>query len=256
MPDYVVFTLAGPLASFATVAGNERRGTEPRPGHAMLAGLLSAALGIRRTQAADLSAISDACRFAIRTDKSGQPVTDFHTAQSAKRKKGFTPETRRQMLQDGTRRTIVTRREYLQDIRFTIAVIFQHGEITPAQLKEKLRSPLFTLYLGRKSCPPALPLDPCIIEGASSPEEAFSNYDKLTENRALKLWQANQFYGRSESEYSELAVDARIGERSETHRRERRRVRPVDRNSWRFETLDELVLSAPKAPDGQSPEEN
>lgn len=248
MPDYIVFTLAGPLGSFATVAGNERRGTEARPGHAMLVGLLSAALGIRRTEEAALMAISDACKFAIRTDQPGQLLTDFHTAQSAKRKKGFAPLTRRQMLEEGTRTTIVTRREYLEDIRFTIAVLFQHGNISQDQLIEKLRTPIFSLYLGRKSCPPALPLDPHLIEGAATPEDALTEHDIKTKYRAEKFWLHPRLVSRRPAESRELAIDARMGERSTTHRRERRRVKPVDRNSWRFQSLDELVLSAPNAP--------
>src|SRR5690606_37034561 len=74
MGEYIVFTLAAPLASFGGVAGNERRGSMDRPGHSMLAGLVSAALGIRRIDEDLLRRLSDACRFAVRADAPGQPL--------------------------------------------------------------------------------------------------------------------------------------------------------------------------------------
>ncbi len=250
MPDFVVFTLAGPMASFGTVAGNERRGTESRPGHSMLVGLLAAALGIRRTEALALAGLSDACRFAVRVDRPGMLMTDYHTVQSAKRNKKIAGvATRREMLIEGDRTTIVTRREYLMDVHFTVAVAFAHASIAPAVLVEALRRPGFALYLGRKSCPPALPLNPILIVGAGGGEDAFDRYDDATQRRADCFWgsRSRRARERTRSTGSEIALDARLGTAAAAHRRERRRVRPVDRGTWRFDPLDELVLAAPAA---------
>ncbi|MFN4207948.1 MAG: type I-E CRISPR-associated protein Cas5/CasD [Agrobacterium albertimagni] len=248
MPDFIVFTLAGPMASFGTVAGNERRGTEWRPGHSMLVGILAAALGIRRKQAGQLAELSDACQFAVRVDRPGTLMTDYHTAQSAKRNsklKGVA--TRREMLLKGDRTTIVTFREYLMDVQFTVAVAFIHPTIAPAALVEALQQPALTLYLGRKSCPPSLPLNPKLIADAAGGEDAFYRYDIETSGQASQFWGSFSRTRREQkrSTAPEIALDARLGASASTHRRERRRVRPVDRGTWRFDPLDELVLSAP-----------
>ena len=249
MSDFVVFTLAGPMASFGTVAGNERRGTESRPGHSMLVGLLAAALGIRRTEALRLAALSDACQFAVRVDRPGVLMTDYHTVQSAKRNKKIDGvATRREMLIEGDRTTIVTRREYLMDVQFTVAVAFTHVTIAPAALVEALRRPGFVFYIGRKSCPPSLPLNPRLIPEASRIEDAFEGYDLLTVGHAACFWGHGARTRRepNRSAGPEIAIDARLGTAAPTHRRERRRVRPVDRGTWRFDPLDELVVSTPR----------
>lgn len=258
MAEFVVFTLAGPMASFGTVAGNERRGTESRPGHSMLVGLLAAALGIRRTETAKLIGLSDACRFAVRVDRPGMLMTDYHTVQSAKRNRKLEGvATRREMLLEGDRTTIVTRREYLMDVEFTVAVAFTHPIIASAALVEALKRPALTLYLGRKSCPPSLPLNPKLIAEANSGEDAFDRYDLATLGRASCFWGSCSRSGRERNRSTdpEIALDARLGTSAPTHRRERRRVWPVDRGTWRFDPLDELVVPAPrKQPAGRNDE--
>ena len=236
MPCFIVFTLAGPLASFGSVAGNVRRGTESRPGHAMLVGLVAAALGIRRDQSGELAALSDACKFAVRVDQPGELMTDFHTAQSAKRTRGFAPKTRRQMLVEGERTTIVTRREYLCDVRFTIAADIDHPRLSQSDVIACLKQPRFTLYLGRKSCPPALPLDPLSVEAATV-DGAFGHYDTEAGKRLAALTLRDEAT-------KDIAVDARLDVSAPPARRERRRVLPVDRGTWRFDPLEELVLTA------------
>lgn len=51
---------------------------------------------------------------------------------------------------------MLTRREYLCDASFLVAL--QGGEGTIAEVKEALKAPKWTLYLGRKCCPPSRPL--------------------------------------------------------------------------------------------------
>src|SRR5687768_6196821 len=122
MPLFTVFTLAGPLASFGGVAGNERRGSLARPGHSLLVGLVAAALGIRRNEEARLAGLSGACRFAVRADASGQLLVDYHTVQTAKERRGFRPQTRRALLAEGDLVTTLTEREYRTDVCFTVAL--------------------------------------------------------------------------------------------------------------------------------------
>ena len=52
------------------------------------------------------------------------------------------------------------------------------------QLAEALRKPKFVLYLGRKSCPLAAPLHPCIVDGDTI-QLALDDYQQ----RLSVLWQ-------------------------------------------------------------------
>jgi CRISPR system Cascade subunit CasD len=67
--------------------------------------------------------------------------------------------------------TILSTRDYRQDAACLVAV--QPGAEAPHALDalaEALKKPRFVLYLGRKSCPPAAPLHPQLIDAQSALE--------------------------------------------------------------------------------------
>ncbi len=246
MPRYTVFTLAGPLASFGGVAGNERRGSMDRPGHSMLVGLVSAAFGIRRSDEDQLARLSAACRFAVRADAPGHPLIDYHTVQTAALRRGVAPTTRKQLLDGGRAEgrldTTLTRREYRTDVRFTVAVELEGETFTHEAIDDALRRPRLVLYLGRKSCPPSLPLDPMAMTAETVPQ-AFAAYDDATGHRARDLssfWQGDGTISGDATIFPPKAVNL-------PHRRESRRVKPLSRRTWQFALLDDLVLLDPPA---------
>jgi CRISPR system Cascade subunit CasD len=244
MPRYTVFTLAGPFASFGGVAGNERRGSMDRPGHSMLVGLVSAALGIRRSDEDRLARLSAACRFAVRADAPGQPLIDYHTVQTAALRRGFAPTTRKQLLDGGRAAgrldTTLTRREYRTDVRFTVAVELAGEALTHEAIDAALRWPRLVLYLGRKSCPPSLPLDPKSMTAETVPQ-AFAAYDEATGHRACELAGFRRGDGTISGEAEIFPPNAG----NLPHRREARRVKPLSRRTWQFALLDDLVLLDP-----------
>ena len=73
-------------------------------------------------------------------------------------------------------KTILSTRDYRCDALYTVCLWpFSHATV-PIPLEEllgKLMYPVFTLYLGRKSCPLTLPLQPQLIK-AQNISEAFS----------------------------------------------------------------------------------
>ena len=90
---------------------------------------------------------------------------DYHTTQvpssgSGRNRRQFA--TRRDELTAVPRpdlNTILSRRDYRLDALYTIALWERPGAPRPlAELAARLHEPVFTLYLGRKSCPLALPL--------------------------------------------------------------------------------------------------
>ncbi|MEE2038065.1 type I-E CRISPR-associated protein Cas5/CasD [Nocardiopsis sp. CT-R113] len=130
--------LAGPLQSWGSASRFARRGTENAPTKSGVIGLLAAALGRDRT--ADLSDLA-ALRFGVRVDQPGVRVRDYQTAKH---------------LVTGVSMP-VSERFYLSDAVFVAAV--EGDTDLVADLYRAVRAPVYLPYLGRRSCPPARPVD-------------------------------------------------------------------------------------------------
>lgn len=169
MVDYLVFQLYGPLASWGAPAVGEARPTSDHPGRSALIGLIAAALGIRRDDAARQQSLSDALQFGVKQMTPGTLVRDFHTIQVPKRNRNAQYLTRKDELAfPGDRlNTIISRREYRCDGLWYVAVtLTPKSDWTLLELADALRCPVFTPYMGRKACPLAAPLAPCIVRAA------------------------------------------------------------------------------------------
>jgi CRISPR system Cascade subunit CasD len=173
MPSFLLFRLYGPLASWGEVAVGEARLTALQPTRSALLGLLGAALGLRRGDEASFTALGATLRFAVFVGRPGVPARDFHTIQVAPPQRGRSRPTRTDQLR-GRRHelaTILSYRDYRCDALYDVAA-WQEGEGEPAfplaRLEAALKRPVFTLYLGRKSCPTALPLGARVVESETA----------------------------------------------------------------------------------------
>jgi len=178
--DFLVFQLQAPLASWGDAAVGEYRGSINYPGSSALTGLLGAALGIRREDDEAHLALSRGYRIAVGMVAEGALLRDYHTAQVPPEAalKGFPHRTRRDELSiPGYKlKTILSTRDYRSNGSWRVAV--QEAEKPPytlSCLRDALMQPRFVLYLGRKSCPPAAPLDPRVI-AADTALAAFDAY--------------------------------------------------------------------------------
>jgi CRISPR system Cascade subunit CasD len=83
--------------------------------------------------------------------------------------------------------TILTRREYRVRILATAGIASRDGSARLEKIASALRSPCYTPYLGRMSCPFGLPFYPIISEAACV-RDAFRNFDeaKTDEIRAFE----------------------------------------------------------------------
>lgn len=106
-------------------------------------GLLCAALGRDRKETIDDLA---ALRMGVRIDSPGQLVTDFHTAREVRR--GNTK---------ASLETVMTHRQYLCDASFLIGLEAEDETILTT-LEYALQNPVYLLALGRKACPPSIPI--------------------------------------------------------------------------------------------------
>ncbi|MDA8084372.1 MAG: type I-E CRISPR-associated protein Cas5/CasD [Nitrospiraceae bacterium] len=176
--EYLLFRLYGPLASWGEIAVGESRHSASYPGKSALLGLLAAGLGIRRDEEQRQAALAAGYRFAVKVISAGHPLRDYHTAQAPDSVGKFVYRTRRDELVMGKERlgTVLSSREYRCDSLNLVAVAAEEGApYSLAELRDALLKPRFHLYLGRKSCPLAAPLNP-LIRTASGFGEALDSY--------------------------------------------------------------------------------
>lgn len=131
----LLLRLAAPLQAWGTDSKFEVRRTNREPSKSGVIGLLAAALGLRRD--ADLTELS-ALRFGVRVDRNGEVIKDFHMAKADKT-------------------SYLTYRYYLSDAVFLVGLESEDRNFLE-KIERALRNPCFPLFLGRRSCPPTLPL--------------------------------------------------------------------------------------------------
>ena len=176
MREHLVFLLSGPMASFGGYAGHERRGSGVVPMRSAVLGLVGAALGIDRADAEGQAALR-AYSVAVQPFQQSAPLRDYHTVQTVPTARAKRPPTRKHALARVGREanTIITIRDYRCDVLIGVA-LWGDGRWTLGELSLQLRRPVFPLYLGRKSCPLASPLNPEVMM-AAGPVEALARIE-------------------------------------------------------------------------------
>lgn len=168
MQPFLIFGLTASLGAMGELAGHERRGALLWPGRSAIIGLMGAALGIRRK--GDFSAL-EALDLTLGLYDSGMPLRDYHTIETVPSAAVKNANSRPEALRTarGRTNTTITLRDYRSGPLFGVAVT---GEGL-APLAAALNAPVFTLYLGRKSCPLAAPPGARLVQ-AEGPEAALS----------------------------------------------------------------------------------
>ena len=164
MREHLLFVLCAPMGAFGSYAGHERRGTDLVPSRSAILGLLGAALGVERADAHGQAALR---RYGVaaRPLTKNSALRDYHTVQTVPAKIR-SPGSRRAAIDAIGREinTTITVRDYRADVAVAVAVWGRDERWSLAQVAAALRRPAFVLYLGRKSCPLAAPVNPCIVE--------------------------------------------------------------------------------------------
>lgn len=187
--ETLIFQLQAPLSSWGEVAVGEYRPSAEYPSQSAIAGLLGAALGIARDDDAAQTKLRTGYRLAVGVLNQGRLLRDYHTAQVPGRAdlKKRPHATRRDELSlpKADLNTILSSRDYRQDAAALVAVqTVANASYSLVQLAEALKKPKFVLYLGRKACPLAVPLHPCVLS-AETINTAFSDYQQ----QLADLWQ-------------------------------------------------------------------
>lgn len=152
-----------PLQSWGTQSEYIVRDTGREPSKSGIIGLLCAALGRDRAEPVDDLA---ALKMSIRIDREGKILRDFHT---------ITDKTRNKPS------TTLSTRYYLMDAMFLVGLEGDYDQLK--RLHYALHNPHWSLFLGRKSCPPSRP--PYLSNGLladHSLDEAIRAYPWLGQN--------------------------------------------------------------------------
>lgn len=176
----LLLRLAAPMQAWGSDSRFEVRRTGREPTKSGVIGLLAAALGRSREDSVD-----DLCklRFGVRVDQEGELLRDFHTAQG--------------------KTNYVTTRYYLCDAVFLVGLESDDDEQLK-RLEQALQSPIYPIFLGRRSCPPTLPVTLGIRES------------NLIDTLKSEPWAASQWMQRkhrTKSPALRLITDAGCGGR-------------------------------------------
>ncbi len=255
MKNYLIFRLYGALSSWGDIAVGDIRPSYRYPSKSAVIGLIAAALGVKRDEHDKQSELAKLI-FSVRVDVIGSPIEDYHTVQAPsdqaikndRAKEYWTRIDEIYAIKWRVVRSkssaeagaIQSRRTYYCDSIYTVALCENKNEnlnwqtLKVSKLKdfiEFLRKPQFVLYLGRKSCPLGLPLEPQVVLAKNCrnafQQAKFKFADEL--NFLLKKATILQYYTQEEIEDSHMKLS--------------RRDQPVNRTTWQFTERDEYYFS-------------
>ncbi|MFD5425586.1 type I-E CRISPR-associated protein Cas5/CasD [Streptomyces sp. NPDC127084] len=172
--------LDGPLQAWGASARFARRTTESAPTKSGVIGLLAAARGMHRGDDTQLMQLA-ALRFGVRIDQPGTRVRDYQTAQHQITKTSMP----------------ISERYYLADAIFVAAVEGQDELIN--ELNAALSAPVHAPFLGRRSCPPARPVQLSVHRDAD-----------ITQALRDEPWQAAHWYRKARGWQNPVSLTALI----------------------------------------------
>ena len=142
--------LEGPLQSWGMMDKWNTRNTMSMPTKSGIVGILACAMGLSRGDDR-IKLYNEKLQIAIRQDKAGKIISDFHTVKGQIRT--AEGKIRGKAGEDGV---ITSNRQYLQDAAFLAAITGDEDLLKCCT--EALFSPVWPVYLGRKNCVPTRPI--------------------------------------------------------------------------------------------------
>jgi len=131
----LLLRLSAPLQSWGAESKFETRRTQNFPTKSGVIGLLASAMGYSREDSLENL---NALKFGIRIDRDGELLRDYHVAKNQKD-------------------SYITQRYYLADAVFLAGLESQDTAFLN-KIADALKNPVYPLFLGRRSCPPTMPL--------------------------------------------------------------------------------------------------
>lgn len=141
----LLLRFAAPLQAWGSSSKFDIRTTEREPTKSGVIGMIASALGIQRNaeNADDELKKLNEMRFGVRVEKEGKLIKDFHMVRKIENRKMTA--------------SYITDRYYLSDAVFLVAIESNDTELLK-KIESALQRPVYPLFLGRRSCPPTLPV--------------------------------------------------------------------------------------------------
>lgn len=229
--QFLIFQLYGDMASWGDIAVGEQRPTLAVPTKSALTGLIAAALGIQREDDLAQENLTKKLSFGIQVLQRGGYLSDYHTIQSPSqaalnKKKAY---TRKEELDAGNLGTLLSTRDYWVTPYYRIAVQIDNDSELLQKILGALKAPVFTPYLGRKSCPMGLPMNPQVTN-AKTFEEALSGFEwpnlpiQIQKDKTEFWWEENCVSNLEKTETVTL------------------RTVPLSRKQWQFSEISMHVF--------------
>jgi CRISPR system Cascade subunit CasD len=182
---YLILKLNGPMQAWGEHTFEGKRPSSSFPTYSGIIGLLSACLGIKRGEKDNFKKLTSFLKIAVRIDSRKisssadkakelhiEKLTDFHTVKDAR------------VHYHGLKshQTIITWREYLFDASFSVAVWkTKEDGFSIQDIKKAVNRPVFTPFLGRRSCPITRPL----FEKEVEAKNEFAALGKIKPNKGI-----------------------------------------------------------------------
>lgn len=152
----LLLRIAAPMQAWGDESKYDIRATGKEPTKSGVIGMLAAAMGYRR-DSDEVKEMACRIRMGVREDQPGVIIRDFHTARAPKySKKGVIKYNTdgAPVMEDNS---YITQRYYLCDACFLVCLECEDDAYLQS-ITEALKAPAFSLFLGRRSCPPSLPI--------------------------------------------------------------------------------------------------
>lgn len=140
----LLLRLAAPLQAWGSSSKFNIRTTEREPTKSGIIGMIAAAMGFQRNAPMPMLETLSSLRFGVRVDREGKLLRDFHMVHEQKQGKGKVDSH-------------LTERYYFSDAVFLVALETKDAALLQ-KVADALKHPVYPLFLGRRSCPPTLPV--------------------------------------------------------------------------------------------------
>lgn len=154
----LLLRLVGPMQSWGVQSDFTHRDTGFEPSKSGVIGMICAALGKPRDEndpnnigKPPLAALAE-LRMGVRVDREGLVMRDWHTALDVYKADGKSPPYPKH-----PKFTTTSERYYLADAAFLVGLESKNADLL-RQIEERLRRPVWMLFLGRKAFVPGMPV--------------------------------------------------------------------------------------------------
>ena len=162
----LILKLESTMLSFGDVAVDEFRPTARHPFKSMVVGMLSNALGYKRTDWSKIEDLQSGVKIASRIDREGNLMTDYQTALTNPNnpkeptfinRESWTTKAVLNRTVKNDENAIQICRDYLIDASITVAIASSNEEVL-SKCISAVKRPARPLFIGRKTCIPTRPI--------------------------------------------------------------------------------------------------